>query len=272
MPMKTSNLITRIAMGVLLLGVLIYFGVYIFQSCTGGLTTVLAYEDSADVGVRAAGLVVRQERLLFADRSATIDFSPDEGDKVSGGGVVATLYTSSAGLETKKAIQTLEAELEQLEFAKSTAAGPADAAKTESDLLAAMAALHASAAAGDLSSLESDVLQLKALVFKRDYTYSGDSQQLDNLISRKYDQLNALRASLGVVSTVIRAPEAGVFSAVADGYEELLSPDLLDDLTAIQLTGLENRSVSPPPTPSAKLLPPLPGTSPLPLPPLTSKT
>ena len=254
MPMKTSNLITRIAMGVLLLGVLVYFGVYIYQSCTGGLTTVLAYEDSADVGVKAAGLVVRRERVLSADHSATIDFSPDEGDKVSGGGVVATLYPSSAGLETKKAIQTLEAELEQLQYAKSAAAGPSDAAKTENDLLAAMAGLHASAAAGDLSSLETDVLQLKALVFKRDYTYSGDSQELDSLISRKNDQLNALRASLGVVSTVIRAPEAGVFSAVADGYEELLYPELLEDLTTIQLTGLENRSVSPPPDAIGKII------------------
>lgn len=246
MPMKTSNFITRLAMGVLLLGILIYFGVYIYRSFTGGLTTVLAYEDSADVGARAAGLVVRRERVLTADQSATIDFTPGEGEKVSGGGVVATLYASSSDLETKKSIQTLEAELEQLEYAKSTAAGPSDAAKTETDLLSAIAGLQASAAAGDLSGLETDVLRLKALVFKRDYTYSGDTQQLDNLISRKKDQLEALRASLGVVTTVIRAPESGVFSAFADGYEELLYPELLDELTTIQLTGLENRTVSPP--------------------------
>lgn len=254
MPMKTSDLITKFAMGVLLFGILIYFGVYIYLSFTDGLTTVRAYEDTAYVGIKATGLVVRQERVLTAASSATIDFAPDEGEKVSGGGVVATIYASTAGLETKKAIQTLEAELEQLSYAKSAAAGISDAAKTENDLLSAMARLHASASAGDLTGLEQDALRLRALVFKRDYAYSGSTQELDALISKKSEQLNALRTSLGVASTVIRAPESGIFSAVADGYEELLSPGLLEDLTCVQLTGLENRSVAPPANAIGKII------------------
>lgn len=245
MPMKTSNLATRITMAVLLLGVLAYFGIYIYRSCTGGLTTVPAYEDSVDMGIRAAGLVVRQEQVLTASGAATVDISPGEGEKVSGGGVVATLYATTAGLETKKAIQTLEAELEQLQYAKSPSIGVSDSAKTERELLSAMAGLRASAAAGDLTGLEADALRLRALVFRR-ASYNGSPQELDGLIAQKSEQLNALRASLGTVSTVVRAPVSGVFSAVADGYEGLLYPELLDKLTAAQLAGLENRDVEPP--------------------------
>lgn len=254
MPMKTSNLITRITMGLLLAVVLAYFGVYIYHSCTGGLTTVRAYEDSVDVGVKVSGLVVRQERTLTANTTATMDFSPSEGEKVSGGGVVATLYASAAGLETNKSIQALEAELEQLEYAKSSAGGIDHAAKTEGDLLSAIAGLHASASAGDLTNLEQDALRLRALVFRRDYAYGGSTQELDTLIAHKSQQLDALRASLGAVATVIRAPEAGVFSAQADGYEELLYPALLEDLTAVQLTGLENRDVQPPANAIGKII------------------
>lgn len=246
MPMKTSNLAIRITMGVLLLGVLSYFGIYIYRSCTGGLTTVLAYEDAADTGIRAAGLVVREEQVLTASGSTTVDISPSEGEKVSGGGVVAVLYATTAGLETKKAIQTLETELEQLQYAKSSSIGASDAAKTEQELLSAMAGLHASAASGDLTGLEDDALRLRALVFRREYAYNGSSQELDGLIARKTEELNALRASLGTVSTVVRAPAAGVFSSVADGYEGLLSPGMLDKLTAAQLTELESRQAEPP--------------------------
>lgn len=254
MPMKTSNLITRITMGVLLAAVLAYFGLYIYRSCTGGLTTVRAYEESTDVGVKVSGLVVRRERVLTANTAATIDFAPGEGEKVSGGGVVATQYTSAAGLEAKKSIQALEAELEQLQYAKSSAAGISDAAKTENDLLSAIADLRASASAGDLTGLEDDALRLRALVFKRDYAYTGSTQELDALIARKSQQLEALRASLGAVATVVLAPESGVFSAQADGYEELLYPELLEDLTAVQLTGLENRNVQPPANAIGKLI------------------
>lgn len=254
MPMKTSNLVIKLTVGLLLTVILIYFGLYIYRSFTGGLTTVRAYEDSMNVGVKVSGLVVRRERTLTSNSTATLDLSPGEGEKVSGGGVVATLYTSSAGLETKKSIQALEAELEQLTYAKSSAAGISDAAKTESDLLSAIAGLHASASSGDLSSLEGDTLRLRALVFKRDYAYTGSTQELDALISRKSQQLDALRASLGTVATVISAPESGVFSAQADGYEELLYPELLEDLTALQLTGLENRSVQPPANAIGKII------------------
>lgn len=246
MPMKTSNLVIRITVGLLLAVVLAYFGLYIYRSFTGGLTTVRAYEESIDVGVAVSGLVVRQERTLTANTTATLELSPGEGERVSGGGVVATLYTSSAGLETKNSIQALEAELEQLSYAKSSASGISDVAKTESDLLSAIAGLHASASAGDLTSLEDDALRLRALVFKRDYAYSGSTQELDALIARKTQQLDALRASLGAVATVITAPESGVFSAQADGYEELLTPELLEDLTVLELTGLESRAVQPP--------------------------
>ena len=254
MPMKTSNLITKLAMGVLLLGVLLYFGIYIYRSYTGGLTTVRAYEDTVDVGVRASGLVVRQERVLTSDTTATVDYSPTEGEKVSGGGVVATLYSSTAGLEVKKSIQNLEAELEQLEYAKSTSAGVSDSTKTETELLSAMAGLHASVSAGDLTSLERDALRLRSLVFKRDYTYGNSTQDLDALITRKTEELDALRASLGSVATVVRAPQSGVFSAVADGYETLLYPDLLEDLTALQLIGLENQQPQPPVDAIGKLI------------------
>ena len=254
MPMKTSNLITKLAMGVLLAGVLLYFGIYIYRSCTGGLTTVRAYEDTADVGINASGLVVRQEQVLTSDTTATVDYSPAEGDKVAGGGVVATLYTSTAGLEVKKSIQNLEAELDQLQYAKSTSAGASDAAKTETELLSAMAGLHASVSAGDLTGLEQDALRLRSLVFKRDYTYGSSTQELDALIARKNEELDALRASLGSVATVVRAPLSGVFSSVADGYETLLYPALLEDLTVQQLIGLENQQPQAPVDAIGKLI------------------
>lgn len=249
MPMKTSNLVTRLAMAVLLLGVLAYFGVYIYRSCTGGLITVQAYEETVDIGARVTGLVVRQEQVLTASGAGTlsVELVPGEGEKVAGGGTVAVLYASSAGQETGQTVRALEAEVEQLEYVRSSA-DATDTTRTEDKLLAAMAGLRASVSAGDLTGLEGDALQLRTLVLRQGYSRSGAASagELDTLILRKNQQLRDLRASLGAVTTVVRAPQAGVFSAVADGYEEILTPALLDTLTPSQLVSLERQEVSPP--------------------------
>ena len=41
--MKQSTLMMKIIMSALLVGVLIYFGIYLFRSYQGGVTTVRAY-------------------------------------------------------------------------------------------------------------------------------------------------------------------------------------------------------------------------------------
>lgn len=239
--MKTSNLVVRIAMAALFLCVLVYFGFYIYGSFKAGLTTVRAYADTVNVGLEANGLVVREEQVITLNGSgAAVDLAPSEGEKVAGGDVVATLYSSSYGLETKKSIQTLEAEIEQLQYALRSSAGASDSARVESDLLETIAGFRASAAAGNLTRLESDALQLRTLVFKRDYAYGDASatQELQDLIAYKTAQLEDLRSSLGAVSTVIYAARPGVFSGMADGFEELVRPGDLDQITPARLNSL----------------------------------
>lgn len=247
--MKTSNFTIRIAMLALFACVLVYFGFYIFQSYRGGLTTVAAYTDTVDVGVEASGLLVREESVItIASGSATVELSPSEGEKVAAGDVVATLYTSASGLDVKQSIRLLEAELEQLEYALRASASPTDSARVERDLAASIAGLHASACGGDLTDLEHQALQLRTLVFKRDFTYGDASatQELRALITEKTAQLDDLRASLGAVSTTVRATRPGIFSGLADGYEGLITPAMLNELTPSQLSELMRQSPSPP--------------------------
>lgn len=253
--MKTSNRVIHIAMAALLLAVAVYFGFRVANSFSGGLTTVMAYTDSVELGVEAAGLVVREEQLLTASvGSAMVDLSPADGERVAAGGVVATLYASSSGLETKHTILTLEAEIEQLEYALRSSASSAGSSWAESDLLAAIAGFHAASSAGNLDGLEQDALHLRSLIFKRDYARSGGAQDLQSLIDSKNAQLDSLRASLGAASTVIYAPCSGVFSSRTDGLEGQLTPELLERITARQLRTLRSSSSNPPGDAIGKLI------------------
>lgn len=245
--MKTSNRVIHIAVAALLVCIAVYFGFHVVNSFSGGLTTVMAYTDSVDLGVEVAGLVVREEKVLTARvGSAMVDLSPAEGERVAFGDVVATLYANSAGLETKHTILALEAEIEQLGYALRSSGSSGDSSRGEIDLLAAMAGIHASASAGNLDSLEQDTLHLRSLILKRDYARSGGTaQELQSAIDSKSAQLSRLRASLGAASTVVYAPCSGVFSAQADGLEEQLTPELLEHITVGQLRTLRSTSAAP---------------------------
>jgi len=170
------------------------------------------------------------------------DYIPAEGEKVSAGGAVATLYSSASGLDAKHKIHQLESEIEQLEYVLNSGGSPADTARLDAQVLDTVASIRASAAAGDLSELENKALSLRTQVFKRDFTY-GDftAEDITELIYSKSAQLKSLRTNLGSVSTTIYAPRSGVFSAAADGLEETLDPDVLDWVSPSQLRDLQDQ-------------------------------
>lgn len=255
--MKQPTLMMKIIMSALLVGVLIYFGIYLFRSYQGGIATVRTYTRTVHVGETAGGTVVRQESVVSHSAAAgkVADFIPAEGEKVSAGGAVATLYSSASGLDTKQEIARLESEIEQLEYVLNSGGSPADTARLDAQVLNTVADIRASAAAGDLSRLESDTLALRTQVFKRDYTY-GDftAEDITELIAEKGAQLRSLRSGLGAVSTTIYAPRAGVFSAAADGLESVLDPAVLDWITPSQLRDLQEQREEPDNTTVGKLI------------------
>lgn len=240
--MKQPSLIMKIVMSVLLVGVVVYFGIYLLRSYQGGVRTVLTYADSVNAGVEATGVLVREERVLTSSAASVqlVDLTPAEGEKVAAGGTVATLYASASDLETRQLIRELETEIEQLQYVLNSSGDSSDTAKLDAEILSAIAGFHSSAALGDLSDLEDDALELRTLIFKRDYAFDEGSAAaaVSTAIREKNSQLAQLRAALGSVTTTLYAPQPGIFSGVVDGYESVLTPAALTDLTPSRFSSL----------------------------------
>lgn len=254
--MKESTLATKIMIAILCLGVAAYLAVYLFRGWDEGVATTRAYSYSLDVGSEAVGLLVRTETLLTAGSLGYVDQILGEGAKAAAGDPVALLYSDPSALTTRQSIRTLEAEIEQMEYALSSETQTTGAAQLDAQVISSIAALRSLAARGDLTSLEDSALHLRSMVFKRDYAY-GDTAaagQLAQLIADKRDQLAQLNSSLSQVSTTVYAPVSGVFSAGADGWEGIAVPGLLDQLTADSLAALLKEQHSPDPSAVGKLV------------------
>lgn len=254
--MKESTLATKFMIAILCLGVAAYLAVYLFRGWDEGVATTRAYAYSLDVGCEAVGILIRAETPLDANSLGYVDQIVAEGAKAAAGDPVALLYSDPSALTTRQSIRTLEAEIEQMEYALNSGTQTTGAAQLDAQVISSIAALRSLAARGDLTALEDSALHLRSMVFKRDYAYGDDGAagQMSQLIADKRARLAELNSSLSQVATTVYAPVSGVFSAGADGWESAASPAILDELTAGGLAALLQEQHSAAPSAVGKLV------------------
>ena len=226
--MKENTMVNKVIIGVICAAVILYFAVYLALGFRNDLVTTTAYAYSVDVGTQASALLVRQEQVL-PNSGQYVDILLDEGEKVSKGGEIALIHSSQDSLDTRQTIQSLEAEIQQLEYSLSTGTQTTNSSRLDEEVVNSMVSIRSLAAAGDLSTLEDSALHLRTMVFQRDYVY-GNTQaatQISQLIQDKKKQLDQLNASLSQAAQTITAPASGYFSGEVDGFESLVPGDAL---------------------------------------------
>lgn len=250
--MKESTIATKAMIAILCLGVAVYMAIYFFRGWQQDIVTTYAYAYSLDVGREATGILVREEIPLLGSGGYVDQILP-EGAKAAVRDPVVLLYSDPSVLSTRQSIRTLEAEIEQLEYAQSDHSQNTDAARLDAQVIGSIVSLRALAARGDLTSLEDSALNLRSMVFKRDYSFD-DAGQLSALIADKQSQLAELNRSLNQASTTVYAPVSGVYSAASDGWEGVVTPAMLDELTADGLDALLHEQHQPDPSAVGKLI------------------
>ena len=253
--MKESTLVNKVIIGVICAAVILYFAVYLALGFKPDLVTTTAYAYSVDIGTEASALLVRDEQVI-STTGQYVDILLDEGEKVSKGGQIALIHASQDSLETRQTIQSLEAEIQQLEYSLSTGTQATNSSKLDEEVISSMVAIRSLAASGDLSTLEDSALHLRTMVFQRDYSYGNTeaATQIKQLISDKQKQLASLNASLSQVSQTITSPASGCFSGEVDGFESLITPSMLSSLTMTQLNELLHKEVADPPAALGKVV------------------
>ncbi|WP_294552933.1 HlyD family efflux transporter periplasmic adaptor subunit [uncultured Pseudoflavonifractor sp.] len=242
--MKEGKIVNRVVMLVLLGAVLVYLFMYAWRSFTDRMVTMTCYTYTLDQVTEATGLLVRDEYVLPA-RSGLVEVLPAEGERVGVGQTLAYLYQDAAALERRQQLDALSQELEQIKYSLSHTDDMSDNAKLSEEILSQIASLRSSVAARDFTSLEDDTMELRALVYKRDYSSTGDITDLQNAKAELESQIQALTTAAGQDTTSVVADRAGVFSSMVDGWESLITPAMLETLTPSQLTELEQSTVTP---------------------------
>ena len=190
---KTSPLMKILPIAVLA-AVLIYFAVQLYNYLSDPVTTTLVTEGQAEDTIPLNGWMVRDEEPLAA-QSGTISRVRQEGEHVGVGQVLARVYANDGALQTVSQIETLQLQLQQLQFALTSYLDPDAALKLDTSITGDILTLRQSLTGGDYTAAESDIAQLKAAVLKRDHPYTSQ-EEIQTEIKSVEGQIQSLENSL----------------------------------------------------------------------------
>ena len=193
--------------------------------------------------LRRRGLIVRSERVLSGS-PGILDVTRGEGEQVGIGQTVALVYRDDQAQQLQEQQDALRMEITQLRYAIGQSGDINSAAQVDGEILQGLVDLRKSSVQNDYSTLEEQVLELKGNVLRREYTYGANLTQedLQTRLSGLMDQYTALQNQNVNAVTQITAPQAGTFSTLVDGYEMLVNPETVLQLTPSVLEGLLNET------------------------------
>ncbi|MCD8376577.1 MAG: hypothetical protein LUD69_06505 [Oscillospiraceae bacterium] len=236
--MKEGKKFTRVVTLILLVGVLLYLGIYAVRSLNDPFTTTIAYLDTLDDSLDLDGVVVREEETLSGG-GGTVNVVASEGGRVAVGEEVAQIYQDSGALENQQQLTELEQELEQLNAILSSSALE-NQIDLERQVLQAILNLREQAAGGKLSALGTSAQTLRTLTLQ--YALADSSSEDDGLsetISQAIEELEAQIAALSAQSSggtsSLTSSSSGLFSQIVDGLEQILTPEALLSMSPSQL-------------------------------------
>ena len=235
--MKNNSLGMKLLMAAVTLAVLAYFGMQGYRYFADPLTTTLAYNYQVEDSIDLSGYVVRQEQVLEDDGGGLLRLRREEGERVSRGGAVASVYADQSSLDRQAEISTLESRVEQLQYAQDAAGSSEVSMKLDAQILQNILEYRRCLTADRMAKAETYGSQLRALVLKRDYTYS-ENEDLSGQIEALQAQIKELKTQAAGSVRTVTAPVSGLYSAVVDGYETVLTPESLSDMTPSQLSAV----------------------------------
>jgi hypothetical protein len=237
--MKPGKYAIRITMLVLFLGIVAYFGIYIYNSLNDAVEVCTVYSTTEEDRAEASGFLIRDEQVLDQGTDSLMEVVLNEGEKVEVGGLVARIYATEEAASRQKEIAELEEELAQLQSLSSSGIS-GDAVELDAEIEELITSIHQSTATDSFEDLNDSIASLKYKTLRRDYLYASEGADLSADISQLANELATLQGQNNGSTQAVITQVSGTYSGYVDGYEQLLTVDQLSGVTPSTLESWED--------------------------------
>ena len=225
MSKRTAGILTAL----LSVFLLVYVGYQVYQTVYSPIKTETVYRYSTYQTVDTEGVTVRDEKIISGTPDGYVNYLAENGTRVSKKGVIAEVYPSEQDALAQTMIDRLQSEIEALKTVESQKASNVNLTlmtkQLKNTVLSTVKSVHTDRFS-DLYTLRSN---LAASLNKQAITV-GTASDFNDYIAILESRLNAYRASARQATKTISSPVSGYFVGHVDGYETILTPDLLTNL------------------------------------------
>lgn len=229
-----KTLTKRILIGIAITLVLAYI-VFLFITTnflgSNNISTEITYRTTAEDVVKTTGLVVRNEEYVDANASGVLVYSVTDGDKVTGGGTIATVYNNEDDVASLRRIEEIN---EKIGFLKSlnSASGAVNVGidTLNSQLNDKLIRLEKQINTRSFDRIAADEEDLMTSVYRKQMI-TGQQGSFESKIASLEEERSSLESSTGKPAGTITSKSSGYFVSSVDGYEKAVDVNQLDTMT-----------------------------------------
>ncbi len=214
-----------------------YFGTQVWNYYDDPFSTMVIYQYQADQSASVSGYVVRDEAVFPNQDSGVLDRTRGEGERVGTRGEVARVYSSQESLDNQATVADLKQLTQQLDYAITSSSNAANTLQLDQTIYQALLTYRQAVAANEIDDAIVQGAELRNLVVTQGFTQEN-SETLTALLSTAQSDYASAKRRISSANKIVTASTPGIYSAVVDGYETVLTLDNSSDFTPSTLNAI----------------------------------
>ena len=233
-----GNFLKRFFTVVLSLLLIAFVGYQVFNVIYNPIATQNVTLQTIENKIATKGYVLNNEQVITENVKGIIDYTLNDGDRVSKGGIVANVYPSSLQAENELKIRELDNKIKQLQINGATGDNmTVDINMLDAQINQKFLELSTNAKTSYVEGIGGTMADFLNLLNQKQIA-TGKASNFDKKLSELQSMRNSLAAQQSTNISSIASPVAGYFVSHIDGYEGMFDFNNALNITATQIDGL----------------------------------
>ena len=221
--------------------IVIYVGGRLSNAFSAAPETTPALRVTVNDSFTADGWFFRDEEPITSVSGENVKHIVYSGERVQQDAPLAIIYSDEQSLELSRQLDPLEERIALLDTALQSASDSSNTAKLDQVITMTVEQLASQVKDGTGSAVASSAANLRTLALRRE-AGSVDTTEVTAERDALTSEQTMLERQLSGRTTKLTASSSGYFSEVVDGYENLLTPDALTEMTPSQFEELTQQA------------------------------
>ncbi len=190
-------------------------------------------------GLDISAIIIREEQLVKTNTENSLHFEVEDSERVAKNGVIANIYASSEQSLAASELVEVQKEIADIEeIQKYNDLKAVDMSLLNKKIYDSLNNISFTVGTGRFYGIRDCENELLTLLNRKQLA-TGKTVDFSEKLSSLKSRLDMLTAKVGKPISSVRAEKSGYFVSTTDGYEGVLTPDIIADLTPEFLDNLK---------------------------------